>query len=333
VTPWFKCEEDTWAEAVEHFPPVWSEGLARADLAYWQRQVDRGARAKAPGRRTLAERWGWTEWAVRELQENRPTTPAHQKPAQAPPTFRPLPRETTPTLERIPPTSRPLPAQTPPAPLPESASKRPPEAPLEREKRDKNSLPTTKARGEGAEANRETVSIAAVGSVVGREGSSFEVLPSTRLASIPGMPDYIATSLAREAQVHTLADLASYTRDALAAVWSLARGGRLDALERWLRRAELAWAVSSYAPRAAAPRPAPTPPWMEKPSAGQPRVFEFEGDLERYLEGQGWLIAQTWTRIRAAGGGAAELRTWLGWYVHARHLDAALSALSLREAA
>jgi hypothetical protein len=135
------------------------------------------------------------------------------------------------------------------------------------------------------------------------------------------MGSHIVSSLAAIG-VHTWADLAGYSRSGLAAVWTQARVGRLDALERGLRSQGLTWASSGYAARPTTARP----PWLERPSSA-PRGFEFASELESYVSSIAWLATQQRARIEAAGGGEEQVRIWLAGYVRAEHVDAAAALL------
>lgn len=100
---WFDAMPSPWwREVAAHIAQPWPTEAAQFDLRYWQGlAVCTGA--KRPGRRALADRWGWSQWQVRALidspelwQDQRSARFLSDKPGstvsrrQAPPKRRPV---------------------------------------------------------------------------------------------------------------------------------------------------------------------------------------------------------------------------------------------------
>lgn len=65
----FKADPEAWLIVLGTLPRPVIEEVAVLDLAYWQNEVTREARAYIPGISALAGRWGWTHWKARRLVE------------------------------------------------------------------------------------------------------------------------------------------------------------------------------------------------------------------------------------------------------------------------
>jgi pilus assembly protein CpaF len=63
-----RVSPEAWEMVVEHCPKPWPREVAIADLEHHRSATHRGVRF--PGRPALMARWGWSEWAVRDLVRN-----------------------------------------------------------------------------------------------------------------------------------------------------------------------------------------------------------------------------------------------------------------------
>lgn len=123
--------------------------------------------------------------------------------------------------------------------------------------------------------------------------------------------------------IHTLGDLAAYSRDAL---YTLTVGdtpfysGELDLIETTLRRANLTQVASGRAQQAS-DSTGPSlrllrKPWEDKPIVPTRKdVFDWDGAVAEWIRLNSPALNSVRDEIREHGGGWPELRIWLAFRV------------------
>lgn len=70
MSGWIRNDADDWAETAEVLEATgraWPRGAVRSDLRWWADRVRRREVRRIPNSKALADRWKWTEWAVRKV--------------------------------------------------------------------------------------------------------------------------------------------------------------------------------------------------------------------------------------------------------------------------
>lgn len=62
---WLRLSAEAWPAIAAALPAPWPAEAVGTDLGWWRDQLAQGRVARIPSHRSLAERWGWSEWHAR----------------------------------------------------------------------------------------------------------------------------------------------------------------------------------------------------------------------------------------------------------------------------